>query len=62
LRTTGAHFREEIAADRSPLSIAQIYAALAFYHANKQEIDADIEAEERDYDEGVRSSHLPLRH
>ncbi len=52
---------EEIAADRPPLSLAQVYAALAFYHANKQEIDADIEAEDRAYDEGARSSGLPLR-
>ena len=52
---------EEIAADRPPLSLAQIYAALAFYHANKREIDADITAEEQAYDEGVRSSGLPLR-
>lgn len=51
----------EIAADRPPLSLAQIYAGLAFYHANKQEIDADIAAEEQAYDEGVRSSCLPLR-
>jgi uncharacterized protein (DUF433 family) len=52
---------EEIAADRTPLSLAQVYAALAFYHSNKQEIDADIAAEEQAYDEGVRSSRLPLR-
>jgi uncharacterized protein (DUF433 family) len=52
---------EEIAADRPPLSLAQIHAALAFYHANKREIDADIAAEEQAYDEGVRSSRLPLR-
>ncbi len=52
---------EEIAADRPSLSLAQIYAALAFYHANKREIDADIAAEEQAYDEGVRSSRLPLR-
>jgi uncharacterized protein (DUF433 family) len=52
---------EEIAADRTPLSLAQIYAALAFYHANKREIDADIAAEERAYEEGVRSSRLPIR-
>jgi uncharacterized protein (DUF433 family) len=51
----------EIAADRPPLSLAQIYAALAFYHANKQEIDTDILAEEQAYEEGVRSSRLPLR-
>lgn len=52
---------EEIAADRPPLSLAQIYAALAFYHANKREIDADIAAEEQAYEEGVRSSGSPLR-
>lgn len=52
---------EEIAADRPPLSLAQVYAALAFYHANKQEIDADIAAEEQAYEEGIRSSRLPPR-
>lgn len=52
---------EEIAADRPPLSLAQIYAGLAFYHANKLEIDADIAADEQAYDEGVRCSRLPLR-
>jgi uncharacterized protein (DUF433 family) len=50
---------EEIAADRPPLSLPQIHAALAFYHANKKEIDADIAAEEQAYEEGVRSSGLP---
>ena len=52
---------EEIAADRPQLSLAQIYAALAFYHANKQEIDADIAAEEQAYKEGLGSTRLPLR-
>jgi len=52
---------EEIAADRPPLSLAQIHAALAFYHANKREIDADIAAEERAYDDGVRCASLPIR-
>lgn len=52
---------EEIAADRPPLSLVQIYAALAFYHANKQEIDADIAAEERAYDADVRCSRLLRR-
>ncbi len=51
---------EEIAADH-PLSLAQVYAGLAFYHANKQQIDADIAVEEQTYEEGVRSSGLPLR-
>lgn len=52
---------EEIAAARPQLSLAQIYAALAFYHANKQEIDADIAAEEQAYEEGLRTSGLPRR-
>jgi uncharacterized protein (DUF433 family) len=52
---------EEIVADRPHLSLAQVYAALAFYHANKQEIDADIAADEQAYEEGVFSSGLPLR-
>lgn len=52
---------EEIAADRPPLSLAQIYAGLAFYHAKKQEIDTSIAAEERAYEEGVRSSRFPAR-
>jgi uncharacterized protein (DUF433 family) len=50
----------EIAADRPHLSLEQIYAGLAFYHANKHEIDADITAEDLAYEEGVRSSGMPL--
>lgn len=52
---------EEIAADHAPLSLAQVYAGMAFYHSNKKDIDADIAAEEEAYDEGVRASRLPLR-
>lgn len=52
---------EEIVADRPHLALAQVYAALAYYYANKLEIDADIAAEEQTYDEGVHSSRLPLR-
>ena len=37
---------EEIAPERSQLTLAQIYAALAYYHANKEEMDAAIAAEE----------------
>jgi hypothetical protein len=48
-------------ADRPHLSLAQVYAALAYYHANKPEVDADIAAEEQAYDAGVRSAPLPLR-
>ena len=35
---------EEILEDKPHLSLAKIYAALAYYHANKAEIDADIDA------------------
>ena len=37
---------EEIAADYPHLTLAQVYAALACYHANRQEVDQDLAAEE----------------
>jgi uncharacterized protein (DUF433 family) len=37
---------EEIAAKIEHLTLAQIHAALAYYHANLAEIDGDIAAEE----------------
>jgi uncharacterized protein (DUF433 family) len=37
---------EEIAAKIERLTLAQIHAALAYYHANRNEIEADIAAEE----------------
>jgi len=37
---------EEIADRLGHLSLAQVYAALAYYHANREEIEADIAAEE----------------
>ena len=37
---------EEITDRIGHLSLAQIHAALAYYHANQQEIDADIAAED----------------
>ena len=41
---------EEIASNFGHLSLAQVHAALAYYYANKAEIDSDLEAEEREYD------------
>ena len=38
---------EEIAGKFGHLSLAQVHAALAYYHANQEAIDADLEAEER---------------
>jgi uncharacterized protein (DUF433 family) len=37
---------EEIAAKMERLTLAQIHAALTYYHANRDEIDADIAAED----------------
>jgi uncharacterized protein (DUF433 family) len=37
---------EEIAAKIEHLSLAQIHAALTYYHANRDEIDSDIAAED----------------
>lgn len=44
---------EEIVAERPHLSLAQVFAALAYYYANKADIDADIDAEDRAYEEGA---------
>ncbi len=41
---------EEIVRKIDHLSLAQIYAALAYYHANQEVIDADLEAEAAEYD------------
>jgi uncharacterized protein (DUF433 family) len=41
---------EEIVRSFGHLSLAQVHAALAYYYANKAEIDADLEAEEREYE------------
>lgn len=37
---------EDIAARIGHLTVGQVYAALAYYHANRGEIDADLAAEE----------------
>jgi uncharacterized protein (DUF433 family) len=39
---------EEIADQYLHLSLAQVYSALAHYHANKQEIEADLAAEKEE--------------
>jgi uncharacterized protein (DUF433 family) len=41
---------EQILDDVSDVDLARIHAALAYYHANKQRIDADLEADRRLYD------------
>lgn len=37
---------EEIADELGHISLAQVYAALAYYHANREQIETDIAAEE----------------
>jgi len=39
------HSPEEIADRIGHLSLAQVYAALAYYHANRESIEADLEEE-----------------
>ena len=45
---------EEIAADYDHLSLAQVYAALAYYFANQAEIDSLLNEEEQIYDKLVQ--------
>ncbi|HEX5733777.1 MAG TPA: DUF433 domain-containing protein [Blastocatellia bacterium] len=40
------HTPEEIAYQYQHLTLAQVYAALAYYHANRDQIEAEIAADE----------------
>jgi uncharacterized protein (DUF433 family) len=37
---------EEMVSEIPHLTLAQVYAALAYYHANREEVESDIAAEE----------------
>lgn len=41
---------EEIANDKDHLTLAQVYAALTYYHVNREEIEADLAVEEAEYE------------
>jgi uncharacterized protein (DUF433 family) len=41
-------------ADQKYLSLAQVYAALTYYHANRLEIENDIEEEQAEYDKAAK--------
>lgn len=43
-------FTPEEISRKIELSLAQIYAALTYYHANREAIDADLDAEAAEYD------------
>jgi uncharacterized protein (DUF433 family) len=51
---------EEIADQYGHLNLAQVHAALAYYHANRDEVEAELAEEEAEYDRLVashRASH-----
>lgn len=45
---------EEIVQTYSHLSLAQVYAALAYYHANRAEVESELAAADVLYDESRR--------
>ena len=47
---------EEITTELPHLSLAHVYAALTYYHANRDEIEADIAAED------AEATHLETQH
>src|SRR5436190_23565000 len=49
---------EEIAAKVQHLTLAQIHATLAYYHANREEIDSAIAAEESAVEESSRLGNV----
>jgi uncharacterized protein (DUF433 family) len=51
---------EEIADQYGHLNLAQVHAALAYYHANRNQIDQELAEEEAEYDRlaSVRNSEI----
>lgn len=49
---------EEIAREIDHVSVAQIYAALTYYHTNREAIEADIAAEEAEAEQLEREHYL----
>ena len=48
---------KEIACEYPHLSLSQVYAALTYYHANREKMDADMDAEEQKSDR-IEREHL----
>jgi uncharacterized protein (DUF433 family) len=46
---------EEISDRIGHLDLAQVHAALAYYHANREQVEADMMTEEADDDEAERT-------
>ncbi|WP_434685991.1 DUF433 domain-containing protein [Pseudanabaena minima] len=51
---------EEIADNWGYLSMAQVYAALTYYHANREEIDQSLRQDREDYDR-LYAEHLAAK-
>ena len=49
---------EEISTEIPHLTLAQVYAALAYYHGNREEIETDIAAEEAEAERLEREHYL----
>lgn len=49
---------EDIAQTYPHLTLGQIYAALAYYHANREDIEAELAAADAEYDQVKQ--HVPL--
>ena len=54
------HGPEEIVRKYEHLDVAGVYAALAYYHANRAEVDAEIAADEAEADR-AEAEHLRKR-
>ena len=52
---------EEIAADLDHLTLAQVYAALTYYHANRAEIEADLVAQQAEYERLAALNKLKMQ-
>jgi len=52
---------EEIAEEFGHLTLAQVHAALAYYHANREEIDSAIAADEAEVDVLTQRHHQTVR-
>lgn len=52
---------DEIAREIGHLPLAQVYAALAYYHANREEIDAQMEADQKEGDRVEREYYKSLK-
>ena len=53
---------EEISDRIGHLNLAQVHAALAYYHANREHVEADLAAEEAEDDHSFRAHALVSQH